>query len=316
MTTPDHGVDLLLRQTAQDLALPDVDRLVAGGVTRGRTRRRRARVGTTFASVASRRRAALVVPQLGGDPQTARDPRPVQPAASGPTAGSPDVAPPADVLRPLVSPDEMAQTIRDMTGASDVHEVFVDESGKDLPRLFYGSVRSGFVSFRIRWYNNPPGGGGRRATTGAESHLRAGRRAPTARRCPTAPVCCARTCASPAGPGPADVPRAVTDPGHRRRLADRRDRIQQHRREGGRRGRPRTGADDGRDGGARHQRCLVRVRRVRRARATPPAGAGPASRRGRARAARGCARPARSRSSGRRRAACAAAARSAGAPRS
>ena len=125
-------------------------------MTRGRTRRRRARIGTTFASVAVVGAAALVVPQLlGGDPQTARDPRPIQPATSGPTAGSPDVAPPADVLRPLVPPNEMAQTIRDMTGASDVHEVFVDESGKDLPRLFYGSVRSGFVSFRIRWYNNP-----------------------------------------------------------------------------------------------------------------------------------------------------------------
>ncbi|WP_107767544.1 hypothetical protein [Nocardioides terrigena] len=156
MTIPDHGVDLLLRQAAQDLALPDVDRLVAGGVTRGRTRRRRARIGTTFASVAVVGAAALVVPQLlGGDPQTARDPRPIQPATSGPTAGSPDVAPPADVLRPLVPPNEMAQTIRDVTGASDVHEVFVDESGKDLPRLFYGSVRSGFISFRIRWYNNP-----------------------------------------------------------------------------------------------------------------------------------------------------------------
>lgn len=158
MTIPDHGVDLLLRRTADDLVLPDVDRLVAGGVSRGRTRRRRARIGTAVASVAVIGvvgAAAAVVPRLGGEVDSARDPRPPQPATSGPTAGSPDVAPPADVLRPLVPPNEMAQTIRDMTGASDVHEVFVDESGKDLPRLFYGSVRSGFVSFRIRWYNNP-----------------------------------------------------------------------------------------------------------------------------------------------------------------
>ena len=33
MTFPDHGMDSLLRQAAQDLALPDVDRLVAEGDT-------------------------------------------------------------------------------------------------------------------------------------------------------------------------------------------------------------------------------------------------------------------------------------------
>jgi hypothetical protein len=55
MTAPDHGshgLDLLLRRTADDLALPDVDRLVAGGVARGRrTRRRRVRLGTAIAAL-------------------------------------------------------------------------------------------------------------------------------------------------------------------------------------------------------------------------------------------------------------------------
>jgi hypothetical protein len=49
----------------------------------------------------------------------------------------------------------MTQTIQDMTGAAEVHEVFTDTSGKDRPRLFYGTVRGAFISFHVRWYNNP-----------------------------------------------------------------------------------------------------------------------------------------------------------------
>ena len=87
MTHPDHGVDLLLRRTADDLALPDVDRLVAGGVSRGRARRRRARIGTTLASVAVIGVVGALVPHLGGAVETR--PRP----ASGP-------APPRPARRP------------------------------------------------------------------------------------------------------------------------------------------------------------------------------------------------------------------------
>lgn len=158
MTTPDHGVDLLLRQAAQDLLLPDVDRLVAGGVTRGRTRRRRARVGTTLASVALVGAAALVVPPLlGGDPQTARDPRPVRPATSVPAlSGDPNVAPTAEQLRPLVAPEAMRARLGEATAASAVEEVpQVDDGSGDLARLYYLTVEGAQVSFWIRWYNPP-----------------------------------------------------------------------------------------------------------------------------------------------------------------
>lgn len=75
MTAPDHGVDLLLR-AATDHLRPDVDHLVAGGISRGRSRRRRARIGTAVAAVVVCGvigAAAAVVPQLGS-PDAARDP--------------------------------------------------------------------------------------------------------------------------------------------------------------------------------------------------------------------------------------------------
>ncbi|WP_457207380.1 hypothetical protein [Nocardioides sp. P5_C9_2] len=159
MTIPDHGVDLLLRQAADHLAIPDVDRLVAGGVTRGRTRRRRARIGTAVASVAVLGVVGVVsavVPRLGADVDSARDPRPVQPATSGPTAGSPDVAPPADVLRPLVGDAAMAAALQAATGAQQVRqEIVADDGSGDLTRRFYLTLDGAEVSFRIRWYNSP-----------------------------------------------------------------------------------------------------------------------------------------------------------------
>lgn len=67
MTAPDHGVDLLLRRATDDLR-PDIDQLVAGGLTRGRSRQRRNRIGTAVAAVAVFGvigAAAAVVPQGG-----------------------------------------------------------------------------------------------------------------------------------------------------------------------------------------------------------------------------------------------------------
>lgn len=166
MPPRDSGVTQLLHRASDDLT-PDVDRLVTGGIARGRSRQRRARIGTTVASLAVIGVVgglAAVVPQLGG-PDSAPDPGiatdgggVVVTATPTPTPApspDPDRPPPADELRPLVPTAQMARTIQDMTGASEVHEVFVDDSGKDLPRLFYGSVRSALVTFRIRWYNNP-----------------------------------------------------------------------------------------------------------------------------------------------------------------
>ncbi|MEO5664327.1 MAG: hypothetical protein ABIR39_13680 [Nocardioides sp.] len=92
MTGPDNGVDLLLRRATDNLR-PDVDRLVAGGITRGRTRQRRARIGTAVAAVAVFGvigAAAAVVP-LGGSPDSARH----TDIASDPTTTS--TTPPAPV---------------------------------------------------------------------------------------------------------------------------------------------------------------------------------------------------------------------------
>lgn len=75
MSPDDTGVAELLRRASDDLT-PDVDRLVNGGITRGRSRRRRARIGTTVASLAVIGVVgglAAVVPHLGGA-DSARDP--------------------------------------------------------------------------------------------------------------------------------------------------------------------------------------------------------------------------------------------------
>ena len=160
----DTGVTDLLRRASDDLTV-DVDRLVSGGISRGRSRRRRARIGTTVASLAVIGVVgglAVVVPQVGGadsapDPGIATDGGGVV-ATETPTptpTPDPDRPPPADELRSLVPADEMARTIQTLTGATEVHEVFVDESGKDRPRLFYGRVDSGLITVHIRWYNNP-----------------------------------------------------------------------------------------------------------------------------------------------------------------
>lgn len=71
MTTPDSGLDQLFRK-ATDHLHPDVDRLVAGGVDRGRVRRRRHLAGTAVAAVATFGViGAGAVPFLG--PDTAGD---------------------------------------------------------------------------------------------------------------------------------------------------------------------------------------------------------------------------------------------------
>ena len=158
----DAGVTDLLRRASDDLTV-DVDRLVSGGISRGRSRRRRARIGTTVASLAVIGVVgglAVVVPRVGGadgarDPGIATDGGGVVATATPTPPPDPDRPPPADELRPLVPTDQMARTIQALTGASEEHEVVVDESGTDRPRLFYGRVDSGLVTFRIRWYNNP-----------------------------------------------------------------------------------------------------------------------------------------------------------------
>ncbi len=94
MSPHDSGVTELLRRASDDLT-PDVDRLVRGGITRGRSRQRRARIGTTVASLAVIGvvgALAAVVPQLDGA-DSARDPGI---ATEGPSAtATPTAEPPA-----------------------------------------------------------------------------------------------------------------------------------------------------------------------------------------------------------------------------
>ncbi|HEX5916691.1 MAG TPA: hypothetical protein VFY76_02500 [Nocardioides sp.] len=92
MPIDDTGVTELLRRASDGLT-PDVDRLVSGGITRGRRRRRHALIRTTVASLAVIGVAGgltAVVPRLGGD-DSARDPGvatdgPVVTATEAPTS--------------------------------------------------------------------------------------------------------------------------------------------------------------------------------------------------------------------------------------
>jgi hypothetical protein len=159
MTNPDdRGVDLLLRNAVRDLVPPDPDRLVVGGVARGRARRRRTWVLTACAALVLAGTAGALAPLVVGDgPDRGRDPRPVQPATAAPTwTGGPDVAPPADVLRPLVDPAEMGRRLAAATAAAEVEQVAKEDDGSgDLARLYHLTVEGAQVSFWIRWYNSP-----------------------------------------------------------------------------------------------------------------------------------------------------------------
>ena len=108
----DSGVTELLHRASDDLT-PDVDRLVSGGIARGRTRQRRARIGTTVASLAVIGvvgALAAVVPHLG-EADSARDPGI---ATEGPSAtDSPTPQPPATSTptRLTVPADEVPATV-------------------------------------------------------------------------------------------------------------------------------------------------------------------------------------------------------------
>jgi hypothetical protein len=100
---------------------------------------------------------ALTPLVVGEGVDTARDPRPVQPATSAPSwTGGPEVAPPADVLRPLVDPAEMGRRLVAATAATGVEQVPKEDDGSgDLARLYHLTVEGAQVSFAIRWYNSP-----------------------------------------------------------------------------------------------------------------------------------------------------------------
>ena len=318
MTNPDHGVDLLLRRTADDLALPDVDRLVAGGVSRGRARRRRARIGTTVASVA-------VIGVVGA----ARPSCPSWAGRSRPPATRVRSSPPRPARppgprtwrRPPTCCGHWSDRTRwrlDAAGRSPVPSrldwASIDRVGPTCQRVYYVIVDGAQVSFRFRWYNNPlvVEDGGPTAVAGLPVRAR-----PDV-DCTTLPDGSRLLRQEAYASGGAGVPDAVQERTATLATWDgwQVDVIATN-----------TPAEKSGEVVAPEPVLTLdeltalatsdawyALRCVRSARATRPAAAAPASRRGPGRAARGCARPARSRSSGRRRAACAAAARSAGAP--
>ena len=158
MSPHDSGVTELLRRASDDLT-PDVDRLVRGGITRGRSRQRRARIGTTVASLAVIGvigTLATVVPQGGPDsaPDQGVATEPAATETPSPTP-DPDRPPTADELRPLVPTDQMAEAVRELTGASVITRVDADLTSVDRARRVYVLVEGAQVSFAIRWYNNP-----------------------------------------------------------------------------------------------------------------------------------------------------------------
>jgi hypothetical protein len=66
------------------------------------------------------------------------------------------VAPPADVLRPLVAPEEMGRRLVTATAATAVEQVPREDDGaQDRARLYHLTVEGAQVSFWIRWYNSP-----------------------------------------------------------------------------------------------------------------------------------------------------------------
>lgn len=119
MNDPDTTRATALLEAATADLTPDLDRLVAGGIGRGRVLRRRRRVMTTFASAAAIGviGAGASVALQGGGSSRAIDPAdttpgPATPTASGPAASGPrrigfDVTKTAAVLESLLPEGEV-----------------------------------------------------------------------------------------------------------------------------------------------------------------------------------------------------------------
>jgi hypothetical protein len=157
MPNDDTGVTDLLRRASDDL-IPDVDRLVSGGIARGRSRQRRARIGTTVASLAVIGvvgTLAAVVPQVGDGVDGGRDPGIATDVSSPtPTPEPTDEATPSEgsagerTLRdvPAAEIPEVALSLL-ATGSSlpvsglDVH---LDDPGRKVVRVRYDGMVTEF----------------------------------------------------------------------------------------------------------------------------------------------------------------------------
>lgn len=121
MPTDDTGVTELLRRASDGLT-PDVDRLVSGGITRGRSRQRRARIGTTVASLAVIGvigTLAAVVPHLGDPDSTsselATEPTPTETPTGTPTE-TPTQAPPDVPVSLAVAGSDVPAAVEQVLG--------------------------------------------------------------------------------------------------------------------------------------------------------------------------------------------------------
>jgi hypothetical protein len=130
MTAPDSGVDQLFRSATDDLH-PDVDRLVAGGLDRGRTRRRRHLAGTALAVLATVGvvgAGAVAVPALapdaGGDvpaatAQTSSTPSPSPTSSPTPTPATSHLSRPSP---PTVSAADVPRRVGELAPGHQVSE--------------------------------------------------------------------------------------------------------------------------------------------------------------------------------------------------
>lgn len=158
-----HDPSTLFHEATAGLE-PEVDRLVAGGVSRGRTLRRRRRVGTALAAAAVVVAAASLVPALGD--------RGLQdaPIASDPTAS----ASPSSSASPSQGRLEITATAEEVPGAV---EQLLERQGAGPLRLDppYGAESSARrLSAHFSWEGtlaslviDPFSGGGRRACESA-----------------------------------------------------------------------------------------------------------------------------------------------------
>ena len=142
MTAHDTGVTELLRRASDGLT-PDVDRLVGGGIARGRSRQRRARIGTTVASLAVIGVVgglAAVVPRLGGadsapDPGFATDGGGVVATETASPTPTESPAPDASVPRDLapIRAVEIPATVDELLGTASATEVRATDPVLDEP---------------------------------------------------------------------------------------------------------------------------------------------------------------------------------------
>jgi hypothetical protein len=124
----DSGVTELLHRASDDL-VPDVDRLVSGGIARGRTRQRRARIGTTIASLAVIGVVGglvVVVPRLDDTRSAPERTIATQPTPTTPVPTEPAAAAPTSLSRPAADVPATVERILALQGRVSEPDIHLD----------------------------------------------------------------------------------------------------------------------------------------------------------------------------------------------